>query len=586
MLNQILSGRKFFFQSFNFLVLTLGVLLFACQPAASPFGTTQSELALPNGFESVVVADSVGKARHIAVSDQGYIYVKLRRPYEGKYGNVALRDTTGDGRADEIKYFGTYSNHGGLATGMTIHDDYLYFSSELVLYRQKLQADHLVPDTPLDTVLIDDHPHGRHWHITKPVAFDDEGKMYVPFGSPSNACQDLSNSPGGKPGVSGLDPCPELVLHGGIWQFDANKMNQRQQDGIKYATGIRSVLGLRWNPDDRRLYAMMHGRDDLFMLFPNLYSRWQSAVLPAEELLRIEKDADYGWPYCYFDQMQNKLVLAPEYGGDGHITGRCEDCDPPLMGFPGHWAPNDLLFYHGDQFPERYRHGAFIAFHGSTNRAPYPQAGYFVCFVPFEHGEPTGTWEVFADGFAQIDTIVSTSNAKYRPMGLAEGPDGSLYITDSNRGKIWKISFKGDRQKFGKAELATMEERKSRPNLRTPDEVKDNLQLGKDQGLATNFNTFCSPCHQRDGLGAGGRFPALTDPSWVSDQQKLIDIVLNGLSGDIMVNGEAYNNIMPSFSYLDDETLAQILTYLRSSFGHNYPGVQAEDIGIKRKGLQ
>jgi glucose/arabinose dehydrogenase len=568
----------------NYLIGFVSILFAACQQQTTlpPSDHDHGGLVLPEGFEALVVADSLGKARHLTVSPEGYIYVKLRRPHEGIYGNVALQDITGDGKADVIQYFGDYPSSGTLANGMTLHDGYLYYSSELALYRQKLTPGKLVPDTKVDTVLIDDHEHGTHWHITKPVAFDDQGKMYVPFGSPSNACQDLANSPGGKPGVAGLDPCPELELHGGIWQFDAGKINLRQSDGVKYATGIRSVVGLTWNPADQQLYAMMHGRDDLFMLFPNLYTRWQSAVLPAEEFLRIQKGDDYGWPYCYYDHMQQKNVLAPEYGGDGKITGRCDSCDLPLMGFPGHWAPNDLHFYQGNQFPERYRQGAFIAFHGSTNRAPYPQAGYFVCFVPFQNGNPTGQWEVFADGFAQVDTIISTSDAKYRPMGLATGPDGSLYITDSNRGKLWRIMFKGNKKKFGEKELAKMEERKTRTNIRTPDEVQDNLLLNRPMGVATNYQTYCAPCHQRNGEGAGGRFPPITDPYWVNDKDRLIDIVLNGLSGSIEVHGEKYNNVMPAFSFLDDQTIADILSYVRNNFGHQAGPVNPMEVAVKR----
>lgn len=251
------------------------------------------------------------------------------------------------------------------------------------------------------------------------------------------------------------------------------------------------------------------------------------------------------------------------------------------MGFPGHWAPNDLLFYQGDQFPERYKQGAFIAFHGSTNRAPYPQAGYFVCFAPFKDGNPTGDWEVFADGFAQVDTIVSTSNARFRPMGLATGPDGSLYITDSNQGKLWRIMYKGnkaDKKNFGTKELSDMEERKSRTNIRMPDEISDNLQLNSPAGVATNYQTFCAPCHQRNGEGAGGRFPPLTDPKWIDQKDRLIDLVLNGLSGSIEVNGEKYNNVMPGFAFLDDSTIADILTYVRSSFGHQAGPITPEEI--------
>ena len=155
-----------------------------------------------------------------------------------------------------------------------------------------------------------------------------------------------------------------------------------------------------WNKDDKNLYVVMHGRDDLHLLWPDKFSPWQSAVLPSEEFLRVNDGNNFGWPYSYYDQMQKKNVLAPEYGGDGKIPARDSYVQLPIMGFPGHWAPNDLLFYEGDQFPEHYKHGAFIAFHGSTNRSPYPQAGYFVCFVPFVNGKPTGEWEVFADGFA------------------------------------------------------------------------------------------------------------------------------------------------------------------------------------------
>ena len=114
-----------------------------------------------------------------------------------------------------------------------------------------------------------------------------------------------------------------------------------------------------------------------------------------------------------------------------------------------------------------------MAFHGSTNRTPYPQAGYIVAFIPFENGKPTKKWEVFADGFTGADTIVSMQDAKYRPMGLAEGPDGSLYISESKEGKIWRVIFEGDTTKFGESQLETMEERKSRSYIKMPVENKD-----------------------------------------------------------------------------------------------------------------
>jgi glucose/arabinose dehydrogenase len=92
-------------------------------------------------------------------------------------------------------------------------------------------------------------------------------------------------------------------------------------------------------------------------------------------------------------------------------------------------------------FPAKYKNGAFIAFHGSWNRAPLEQKGYLVAFVPFKDGLPSGEWEVFADGFAGVKPISNMNDIKYRPTGLAQGPDGSLYVSDSEKGRIWKIVY-------------------------------------------------------------------------------------------------------------------------------------------------
>ncbi len=569
----------------NFFLLLLIVSAIKCNTGNElPNGDPgNGGLFLPGNFEAVVVADSTGPARHIAINDNGDIYVKMRYSKRGE-GNLALRDLNGDGKADSTVHFGDYDNEGSLSNCMRIHDSYLYFASELVVYRMKLTPGQLVPDSKLEVVLTDDTKRGTHWHITKPVAFDDNGHMYVPFGAPSNSCQDLIRTPGGTPGFAGLDPCPELEEHAGIWEFDANKIGLTQQDGKKFATGVRSVVAMDWNKDDKSLYVVMHGRDDLHMLWPGKFTQWQSAVLPSEEFLRVKQGNNFGWPYSYYDQLQQKNVLAPEYGGDGKIPARDSTVQLPIMGFPGHWAPNDLLFYEGNQFPEHYKHGAFIAFHGSTNRSPYPQAGYFVCFVSFTNGQPAGDWEVFADGFAGVDPIENTSDAKYRPMGLAMGPDGSLYVSDSRIGKIWRIMYKGDRNKFGKAELAVMEKRKANSNIRTPDEVNDNIY--KDKGLPGTqvFNTYCISCHQHNGKGDGSRFPPVENSDWVNgDKKRLINVVLNGLNKPIEVNSKTFNSLMPQHSFLKDEEIAQVLTYIRQHFNNNSDSIASREVSAVRK---
>lgn len=413
-------------------VLSLPVLVLAGDPPArkSVPPADNVGITLPKGFAASVLNEGVGKARHAVVAPNGDLYVKLDR-LEGGKGIVRLRDTNGDGRADVTSLFGTFKG-----TGIGIANGYLYASSDTSVYRFPMKGG-VVDETAQPETIVTGLTLQRA-HAAKSIALDDAGHLYVNFGAPSNACQSQDRTKGSP----GQDPCPLLQEYGGIWQFDANKKNQRQSDGTRYATGIRNAVALDWNPVTKQLYALQHGRDQLSTLFPDLFTNEQSAELPAEEFLLVRKGADFGWPYCYYDEFQNKKVLAPEYGGDGKKQDRCAQKEMPIMAFPGHWAPNDVLFYTGNQFPARYKNGAFICFHGSWNRAPLKQGGYFVAFVPMgKDGKPSGPYEPFAEGFAGGPDIMSPGDAVSRPVGLAQGPDGSLYITDSVKGKIWKVRY-------------------------------------------------------------------------------------------------------------------------------------------------
>lgn len=564
----------------TFLLLAVGIA--ACHQrsvsdALAPSQLPNGGLLLPDGFEAVVVIDSLGPARHLVVNDNGDIYVKLRSVSEDG-GLVALRDANRDGRADLIEHFGFYPGGGNYETGVKIHKGYLYFSTNLAVYRYPLSPGLLLPDTArVETIVVDDHEHGIHQHQTKPIAFDGRGNLYVPFGVPTDTCQE----PDRIPGLAGQDPCPDLELHGGIWVFDEDRPDQTQADGARFATGIRSVVAMEWNPVDETLYALQHGRDYLFRQWPEYYSRWQSAMLPSEEFMRVKEGSNFGWPFCYYDQLQGRRVLGPEYGGDGETLGRCGGFDDPVIGFPGHFAPNGLQFYRGDQFPDYYRNGAFVAFHGSTIRDPYSQAGYFVAFVPFENGSYSQEWDVFANGFATVDPIVSTSGARHRPMGLAAGPDGSLYITETELGTIWKVTYTGDRSNFGAAQLARMEEEKrTAQNIRTPDPEADNLEREVAVGGEALYRTYCAACHSRNGEGSPPRFPPIVATEWVTgDAERLISIVLNGMEGPITVHGELYNSAMPAHgSFLNDAEVAEILTYVRQNFGSGAGPIRAEEV--------
>jgi glucose/arabinose dehydrogenase len=207
------------------------------------------------------------------------------------------------------------------------------------------------------------------------------------------------------------------------------------------------MVALAVNPMNGDLYGVQHGRDMLFENWPQFFTQEEDAVLPSEEFVRIADGSDNGWPYCYHDGVtEQKKVLAPEYGGDGQITSNddvdCATMNQPLATFGAHWAPNGMVFYTGQQFPTRYRNGVFIAFHGGFDRAPLPNEGYKVMFVPMgANGTPSGAAEVFADGFAG-STGPLPASAVHRPVGITQGPDGSLYISDDRGGRIWRVIYR------------------------------------------------------------------------------------------------------------------------------------------------
>ncbi len=411
-------------------IATLAAAALSGRAAAPACDAGNGGITLPPGFCAVVVADGLGAARHLTVAPNGDVFVSLENSRGQKGGIVALRDTDGDGRADQKERFGDEG-----ATGIALRNGYLYFATTTSVERYKIGAGELKPAGAAEKVVAD-FPMQRE-HADKTLAFDDKGSMFVNVGAPSNTCQSEDR----KPKSMGQDPCPLLDLHGGIWKFSETKTGQTQASGSRYATGMRQMVALDWHAGS--LFAAMNGRDQLDTLFPGHFTAKDNAERPAEELLRVDEGANFGWPFCFFDLPQNKLLLSPEYGGDGKAVGRCGTFAPPVLAFPAHWAPVDLMFYTGTQFPKKYQGGAFIAFHGSWNRTPMPQDGYNVSFVPFAGAKPSGPYEVFANGFAGKMPLMRPVDAVYRADGVAQGPDGSLYIAESQKGRVWRVFYRG-----------------------------------------------------------------------------------------------------------------------------------------------
>jgi glucose/arabinose dehydrogenase len=389
-------------------------------------------ITLPQGFCALVVATDVGTARHMAVAPNGDLYVATQTrgarggPQTGG-GVIALRDTNGDGKFDVRETIGS-----GSTTGVGLRNGYLYLAHPKTIERFKMTQGQLKPTGEAE-VVVKDLPPDSPQHNDKGLTFDGKGSLYINVGAPSNACQ----QPDRQPGVKGQDPCPILEKHGGVWKFDENKLNQTQADGMKFATGMRQFPAITWH--DNALYIVMNNRDQLDVFWPAHFKAEDNANRPAEPMYRATGGENFGWPYCFYDYQQKKEVMNPEYGGDGKDVGKCASFTQPIAVFPAHYAPVDVMFYSGSQFPKKYEGGAFIAFHGSWNRGPLPQDGYYVIFQPFSGGKPSGEFEIFGNGFRGPD---ASKPAVYRPDGVAQAPDGSLYIADSNKGKIWRVMYK------------------------------------------------------------------------------------------------------------------------------------------------
>lgn len=505
----------------------------ASQPAAAQTACPETDtgISLPNGFCATVFADGIGHARQLTVAPDGTVYANTwsgvyynnETPHEGGF-LVALKDTQGKGRADVNVRFGpTFAEgaHGG--TGIALYKNWLYAEINDRIVRYALKDGEAAPSATAETILsgmpiTGDHP-------MHPFAIDADGNLFVSMGSATNACEVKNRMPRSQGNV----PCTELETRAGVWRYDANKAEQKFSSKERYASGIRNPGGFDFDAAGR-LYVTQHGRDQLHENWPDLYTRQQGFDLPSEELMILKEGAWYGWPECYFDPTQDKRVQGPEYGGDGgKKVGRCGEAERPAAVFPAHWAPNDMTIYKGTQFPEGYRGGAFIAFHGSWNRAPGPQDGYNIVFQPLADGKAAGDFIIFADGFAGQHK--EPGRAAHRPSGLAVGPDGALYVSDDKAGRIWRITYNGDPNAKGIEAAPRVEAAVTSPDAIPPEGVHpdagkmaalspppggtaEQVEEGRKIFHGEIAGATCAGCHGSEGVGSPVG-PSLSTGTWL-----------------------------------------------------------------------
>jgi glucose/arabinose dehydrogenase len=410
------------------------LLAVACVVAltAMPVMATEPDgLTLAAGFHATVVAENLGNmTRHMAFRDASRLYISTERQEKDapNAGIIALH-LDAHHHADRIEHFGSIDN----GTGIAVYKGELYAASAHTLYRIALSGDALVPTAQPETVVVD-------VPVRPALAFDDTGGLYLAVPGSGNIC--VAKDAPRTAQARGLTPCPDLAASAGVWRFKPSQLNQKFTDGEHFATGVRNTNALAWSADEKALYIVNYGRDRAEITWPQLISAEDGAHI-ADEMFKVTQGTDMGWPYTYYDSAKHVRLTQPEYGGDGKTVVTDSKYATPVVAFPAHVAPMDITFYEARQFPAHYHGGAFIAFHGTAGCDPEGiDDGFDVLFVPMDKSGKAGSPEEFAGGFAgPSHEDKCGKDAAYRPVAVTVGPDGALYVADSQKGRIWRIAY-------------------------------------------------------------------------------------------------------------------------------------------------
>ena len=346
----------------------------------APVPPSPANLTVPAGFKASVFASDLQGARLMAVSPEGVLLV-ARRP---RNEVVALPAKNTEGKAEPEVILSNLPN----AHSLAFKDGYLYIATTPAVMRVKWANGRPVGDPEKFADLPSSTP---SVHVSRTINVGPDGRLYVAIGSSCNVC---------------VEPDPRRTT---IQVIGADGSMQ------PYARGLHNAIGFDWDPQTGRMWADETGQDNLGDDFP------------PDEIDQIEAGKHYGFPF--FIARNHSNASQPELK-DAKPDITAEAAVPPALELPAHITGMDLRFYKGTQFPASYRNALFLAFHGSARK----NNGYKVVRVVMKDGRPAGL-EDFATGFLKDGVVMG------RPAGLATGADGALYISDDNKGFIYRVAY-------------------------------------------------------------------------------------------------------------------------------------------------
>lgn len=359
----------------------------AFRPTQLPFDQAAFEaLDLPAGFSINVYRSGLGQARMLGVHAE---HVYVTQPMQGNVIQLIDDDQDGVAEAQRVVAGDLPQVH-----GIAFHGTDVFLADVHHVYRGSVAADGGFG--ALETIVSDLPDGGQHSLRTLGIGPDE--LLYISVGSDCDACVEFN-------------PEHATILRSTL-------AGQAQGERTIFARGLRNTIGFGWHPTSGDLWGMDQGSD------------WRGDDLPPEELNAIAQGNDYGWPYCYANRHSDPVIQDPP----GQTKeAYCAATTPPVLLNQAHQSPIGLVFSTSSSFPQRYRDGAFIAFHGSWNRKP--ATGYRVAFVPFTAGQPQAV-EDFVSGF-----LIRGGTATFgRPAGIAMADDGALLFTDDTNGIVYRVS--------------------------------------------------------------------------------------------------------------------------------------------------